>query len=315
MIRSLALAGTGVAGGCLGLSEPERTPISATDTGLSGTVKVAGSSTVYPLTLRIANQFADGKPDVSVVVTATGTGGGFSDFFCVGETDINDASRPITDAERERCRANDIEFVRFQIATDALTVIANADADWVDCVTPAELAALWRHNGATQWRDVRSTWPSRPIDHYGPTFESGTLDYFANTILTGDSTHRRDFTGTEQDSVIVENVEQSDTAIGYLGLAYYQQNTAGVKALAIDDGDGCVSPSISTAGSAYHLSRPLFLYVTTDAIADAVVQSFLQYYLEQVDTSLVSDMGYAPVDSEIAARNREKLDRVIAEHG
>ena len=315
--RRTFLAGTGLAGagalaGCFG-GTPAESTTTATGTSLEGTIKVAGSSTVYPLTLRVGEQYAKRHPKVSISVASTGTGGGFADFFCTGETDINDASRPIAASERARCSTNDVEFVRFQVATDALTVIVNAAADWVDCLTPAELATVWETGGASTWADVRPGWPDEPLERYGPTRDSGTFDYFAEEIIGSVDAHRQDYDGTEQDSTIVENVRQSRHAIGYLGFAYYTQNSDRVRALAIDDGDGCVRPSLETAESGTYspLSRPLFVYVAREAIDRPVVESFLRYYLEVVETDLVSDVGYVPLNAEAAAANRRRLERVL----
>lgn len=315
-----AVAGTAAVGasGCLDSTGGEPTRSSTDEsTDVSGTVHIAGSSTVYPLTLRVAEQFGNAHPAASVSLSSTGTGGGFTDFFCRGKTDVNGASRPITTPERDECRENDVSFHSFQVATDALTVIVNDDADWVDCVTPEELAAIWEGNGAERWSDVRPAWPDEPIEHYGPTSESGTFDYFADEVLGGVSAHRRDYDGTEQDSTIVERVRESEYAVGYLGFAYYTQNSDAVTALAVDDGDGCVAPSLSTAKSgAYEpLSRPLFVYVARSSLRDPAVRSFVRYYLDRVDTDLVSDVGYVPLDEETAAENREKLDDALAERG
>jgi phosphate transport system substrate-binding protein len=316
----LALSGVGTlaTAGCTGesssTSPSTQSPAAATRTDrLEGTVDVAGSSTVYPLTLRVGEQFSEVHSAVDVAVASTGTGGGFTGFFCVGKTDVNDASRPISDAERDLCADNGFAFVRFQVATDALTVIVNNEADWIDCITTEELAMMWRRGGAETWADVREGWPEEPIEHHGPTVDSGTLDYFAEEIIGDVDQHREDYEGTEQDSTIVENVRTSEYAVGYLGFAYYTQNSESVTALGIDDGAGCVRPSLSTAetGSYAPLSRPLYVYVRRESLADPVVASFLRYYLDQIDTSLVSEVGYVPMDEDAAEAQRSKLSEAV----
>lgn len=314
-LRGLGAAcGTLLAGcaGDAGVDSP--TARTATPTELSGTVTVAGSSTVYPLTLKIGTEFSETHPETSVSVSPTGTGGGFTDFFCVGETDINNASRPITDDERTRCADNGVEYLEFQVATDALTVIVNEDADWIDCVTPSELAIIWQADGAETWDDVRPEWPAEPIEYYGPSTDSGTFDYFADTILDGPPSHRVDYDGTEQDSTIVEGVAASRYAIGYLGFAYYAQNEAQVRALAVDNGSECVRPALETARSGQYspLSRPLFIYVSQSALARPVVREFVDRYLEIVDTETVSEVGYVPVDESTATANRSRFEDALA---
>jgi len=314
-LRAGALLGTASAAGCTQTSAPSETPTTTKETTeLAGTVLVAGSSTVYPLTLRVGERFTERHPNASVSVASTGTGGGFSDFFCLGKTDLNDASRPVSDDERPLCAENGVEFLRFQVATDAVTVIVNNEADWVDCVTPNELAGIWRRGGAETWSDVRPDWPDVPIDLYGPTSDSGTFDYFAEEIIGSIEEHRQDYVGTEQDSTIVTHVKQSLHAIGYLGFAYFKQNKRAVKALGITEGGNCVHPSLSTAksGSYTPLSRPLFIYVSKASLATPTTRAFLRYYLDAVDTDLVSDVGYVPLDEETAAANRLRLEEVLS---
>lgn len=280
---------------------------------LSGTVKIAGSSTVYPLTLQVSEQFTERHPDASISVASTGTGGGFSGFFCQGETDINGASRPISDDERQICADNNVSFLELQVATDALTVIVNNDADWIDCVRPTELAMIWRQNGVDQWSDIREEWPDEEIERHGPSSDSGTFNYFAEKIIGDVGTHRQNYRGTEQDSTIVSNVRNSEYAIGYLGFAYYNQNKEMVKALAIDNGDQCVSPSFNTAENNTYspLLRPLFVYVATDSLANPTIRSFITQYMGLIDTDLVSDVGYVPLSETAASRERSVLAKAV----
>ena len=311
---ALSVVGAALLEGCSQPSTSTENGSQPDPAELSGTVEVAGSSTVYPLTLEVGERFTERHPAVSVSLASTGTGGGFSEFFCQGATDINGASRPITEGERQACADTGVDFLELQVATDALTVIVNADADWIDCVTPAELAAIWREDGVDRWSEIRDEWPDEEIERYGPSSDSGTFDYFAEEIV-GEAGHTDGYQATEQDSTIVGNVQESPYGIGYLGFAYYTQNEGAVKALAIDDGEGCVSPSLETAESGAYapLSRPLFVYVATDSLADPTVQSFVTFYLESTDTDLVSDVGYVPLDSAAASQGQSALTEAVAE--
>ncbi|WP_435181556.1 PstS family phosphate ABC transporter substrate-binding protein [Halorussus sp. AFM4] len=313
--RALAAVGTGATAlaGCVGFGgSVATTTTTSTGDDLAGTIHVAGSSTVYPVTVAVGNRFSKRHPEVTVSVTPTGTGGGFENFFCPGKAPLNNASRAIREGEREACADNGVDPLALRIATDALTVVVNEDADWVDCVTPAELGAVWREDGAETWRDVNSAWPDEPLDLYGPTTASGTYDYFSEAIL-GDSAHRSDYEGTEQDSTIVEGVSESTYGMGYFGFAYYDQNRDAVKALAIDDGEGCVAPSLDTAKSGAYtpLSRPLFVYVDRNALSRRLIRAFCRFYVEQAATDLAADIGYVPVSDEQAAANREALAAAI----
>lgn len=312
--RILAAAGTATTGlaGCLGFGGAAGTTTTTTTRRpLSGTINIAGSSTVYPMTVAVGNRFSERHPDVTVSVTPTGTGGGFENFFCPDKTQINNASRTIGAGEREACSANGVEPLGLQIATDALTVVVDKNADWVDCVTPAELAQIWRQDGAETWSDVNSAWPDEPFDRYGPTTASGTYDYFSEAILDGDP-HHEAYDATEQDSTIVEEVSNSTYGIGYLGFAYYTQNADAVKALAIDDG-GCVAPSLDAAASGAYtpLSRPLFIYVDENALSRRLIRAFCRFYLEKAATDFAASIGYVPLSDEQAAQTRQAFEDAV----
>jgi phosphate transport system substrate-binding protein len=318
--QTLAAVGATLAGlgGCVSRSGRRETAAQTTtghSSNLSGTVRIAGSSTVYPLTLAIGNAFTAVHPDVDVAATSTGTGGGFAEFFCSGRTDINDASRPIASDEREACRAAGVEPIPFHVATDALTVVTSTDAEWAGCVTLAELADVWRRGGAARWSDVTPTWPDEPVELYGPTPASGTFDFFSETVLGADEEHRTDYSGTEEDSTIVGQVRASPYAMGYFGYAYYAQNSEAVRALSIRADATCVKPSLSNAQSGVYgaLSRPLFIYVSREALERDVVRAFVRFYLEQVTGEIVRDVGYAPVSEETGLENLARLERAISQ--
>ncbi|MBN1837933.1 MAG: PstS family phosphate ABC transporter substrate-binding protein, partial [Spirochaetales bacterium] len=202
---------------------------------LSGSIKVAGSSTVYPITVAVAEEFNKMYPEVEVAVQSTGTGGGFKNFFIPGKTDINDASRAIKSSEIEQCRANGFEPLEFQVATDGLTVVVSPQATWVDNMSVEELAMIWRpENPAKSWRDVNPSWPAEELELYGPTSASGTFEFFTEEIMGKAGAHRSDYQGTEQDNTIVQAVAGSKNAIGYFGMAYYLENKDRVKALKVN---------------------------------------------------------------------------------
>ncbi|WP_247001400.1 PstS family phosphate ABC transporter substrate-binding protein [Halosolutus gelatinilyticus] len=303
------LAGTAVAA-TAGLSGCARTMA-----GQAREVNIAGSSTVFPITEVVASEFSKKREDITVSISQTGTGGGFSNFFCPGMTDINNASREIADAEVEQCSENGIEPVEFQIATDALTVVVSPEANWVDCLTVEELREIWLEGGARRWSDVRDDWPDQPFEFFGADSTSGTYDYFSEAIIGEEGSHRTQYHATERDRTIVQGVQGNPYAIGYFGFAYYDENPNQIKAVAIDDGNGCVEPSIETAkqGEYTPLSRPLFIYAAKQALERPEVQDFVEFYLEQSATDMVNEVGYVPVTEEVRDENLEKLETTIDE--
>jgi len=300
---SVALSG-GLAG-CTGVFAAE-----------GNNVNIAGSSTVFPVTEAIASAFSEENPTVNLSLSKTGTGGGFGNFFCAGRTDINNASRAIADAEVEQCDGSGVTPLEFPIATDALTVVANPGADWVDCLTVEQLQEIWQADGAQRWSDIDEEWPDEEFELYGAaTTTSGTFDYFNEAILGEELNHRSDYYATERDRTIVQGVQGSEAALGYFGFSYYSENPDSIKAISIDDGDGCVEPSIETAMNEEYtpLSRPLFIYVAKESLAEPAVRDFARFYMERAATDLVSDVGYVPITEAKRDENLEKLEAEIAE--
>jgi len=280
-----------------------------------GEVNIAGSSTVFPVTEAVGSAFTQRRSDVTVSISQTGTGGGFSNFFCPGMTDINNASREIADVEVESCGDNGVTPIEFPVATDALTVVTNPDADWIDCLTVEELQQIWRSDGADRWSEVRESFPDAEIEHYGAATTSGTFDYFKEAILGEELHHRNDYYATERDRSIVQGVRGNEHAIGYFGFAYYAENPDQISAVGVDSGDGCVQPSIQTAmdGTYTPLSRPLFIYVARESLRRPAVQDFVEFYLERAATDLVSDVGYVPLTEERRDENLARLETAIEE--
>ena len=285
--------------------------------GLSGTIDIAGSSTVFPVATAMSERFESEHPEVNINIQSTGSGGGFANHFCPGRTDFNNASRPVQPEEEQACSENGVTPVELTVATDALTIVVNNDADWVDCITTDELARIWSaEDPPTTWSDVNSDWPDRELELYGPTDASGTYDYFIEAILGEEGPgHRQDYSATEQDRTIIQGVEGSEAAIGYLGFAYYSQNTDRVKALGIDDGDGCVKPSLEAARSGEYtpLSRPLFTYPKQSSLAEDHIAEFARFWLENsTSEAIVADeVGYVPLSDDAQSEAMDRLESAI----
>ena len=278
---------------------------------LSGSVKIAGSSTVYPISVAVAEEFNKMHPAVSLPVQSTGTGGGFANFFIPGKTDINDASRPIKDSEKQAAMENGIEPIELRVGIDAITVVVNPEADWVDNLTVEQLAHIWRpENPAKTWSDVNPSWPDEEIELYGPTSASGTFDFFTEQVMGEEDVSRSDYQGTEQDNTIVQAVAGSRYAMGYFGLAFYRPDKN--KALEING----VKPSIPTAKSGeYYLSRPLFIYVNSKSLEREEVRAFVEFYINQTSTELIRDVGYVPLTQADMQENLDKFNEMVEKHG
>jgi phosphate transport system substrate-binding protein len=288
-----------------------------TDLGsLSGEISADGSSTVGPLTQAAAEKFNEQAPNVHLTVDISGTGGGFK-RFCAGQTDVQDASRAITDEEAATCKQNNVDWYVFEIAYDGITVVTNKENTWATCLTTDQLKQLWQKDGhANTWADLNSDWPGDTINLYGPGTDSGTFDFFVSAIL-GDTEIREDFTPSEDDNVLVQGVAGDTNALGYFGLAYYEANTDSLNAVGIDSGDGkCVTPSQDTVrdGSYKPLSRPLFVYVKADSLKRPEVQEFIRYYLNGA-AELAPVVGYVASPAEDYKADMEKFENEVKGSG
>lgn len=275
---------------------------------LSGTIVGDGSSTVFPISEAVAEEFGQVEGNVDVVVGVSGTGGGFQKF-CNGETDFNDASRPIEDDELETCRANGIEPVEFQVAFDGLSVLVNPDNEFADCLTVEELKQVWEPDSAVDnWNDIRSDWPDQSIALYGPDTDSGTFDFFTETIVGEEGSSRPDYTASADDNVLVQGIAGDEDALGYFGFAFYFENTDILKLVAVDGGEGCVAPSRETIldGSYAPLSRPLFVYVRQDALEQPEVAEFMRFYLTE-GPALAAEVGYVEAPDEVYQEGLAKI--------
>ena len=272
---------------------------------LSGTIEVDGSSTVFPVTQAVAEEFRKGQPGVQINVGVSGTGGGFQ-RFAAGETDISDASRTIKDSEREAAAANGIEFIEMRVGTDGLSVMVNPANDFVDCLAIEELNSIWKPGSEiNNWSQVRAGFPDQRLRLYGPDTDSGTFDYFTEEINGEAQVSRADYTASADDNVLVQGIAGDRGALGYFGYAYYQENQDKLRAVGVDGGDGCVEPEPATIedGSYAPLSRPLFIYVNTESLTRPEVQAFVEYYMDN-GYELTAEVGYVPVARSVYATNK-----------
>lgn len=266
--------------------------------GMRGRVRVDGSSTVFPITEAVAEEFLKVHPRVQVTVGISGTGGGFKKF-CAGEIDINDASRPIKPSEQEAAIAGSVQFIELPVAFDGISVVAHPGNDFLDYLTVEELRKIWQPGSmVNKWSDIRSEWPDRNVALYGPGTDSGTFDYFTEAVNGKSQVCRPDFTASEDDNVLVQGISGDPDALGFFGFAYYTENASRLKLIPIDGGDGPVFPSIETINTNTYnpLSRPIFIYVNDQARREEVV-AFVEFYLREAP-KLVQEVGYVALPAE-----------------
>lgn len=266
---------------------------------LAGEIKIDGSSTVFPITEAIAEEFNAVEPNVKIPVGVSGTGGGFKKFIA-NETDISNASRPIKEEEAAKAQEAGIEFTELKVAFDGLSVLVNPDNTWVDYLTVEELTKIWSPNSTVKtWSDIRSEWPADEIEFYAPGTDSGTFDYFTEEINGESGAIRSDFTGSEDDNVLVQGIAGDKNALGFFGFAYYEENQDKLKIVPIDNGNGPITPTFDTIqdGSYAPLSRPIFIYVNNESLNRAEVKEFVTFYLENAK-DIVPDVGYVALPDD-----------------
>ena len=277
-------------------------------------IQIDGSSTVFPVTEAVAEEFQKSKKGkVKVTVGIAGTGGGFKKF-CRGETDISNASRPILKAEMETCKQSGMQYFELPVAYDALTVIVNPKNDWVKSLTVPDLKKMWEPGAqgkVSSWNQVRTEWPNNPLKLFGPGADSGTFDYFTEAIVGKAKSSRGDFTASEDDNVLVQGVANDRNALGYFGFAYYIENQGKLKAVAIDKGKGAILPSAKTVedGTYQPLSRPIFIYVSKKAYdTRPEVKEFVEYYLKQ-GPQLIRQVKYVPLPQSAYSMSMDHMKK------
>jgi phosphate transport system substrate-binding protein len=284
---------------------------------LSGTIRADGSSTVGPFTTAAAEGFGREHSGVRVTVGISGTGGGF-DRFCVGETDLSNASRPIDEEEEALCQENGIEHVEFPIVNDGLSVVVNPENDWATCLTVDELNAIWEPGSQIDnWSQVRDGFPDVPLALAGPGTDSGTFDYFTETVNGDSGASRSDFTASEDDNVVVQAVGGNRGGLGYFGLSYLEENAGTVKGVEIENSSGaCVAPSTETVqdGTYNPLGRPLFIYAKQASFEREEVQEFIRYMLDN-NLEVAQAALFVPLTDEQLADAEASLDAAIEAAG
>ncbi len=268
------------------------------NTNLSGKIVIDGSSTVYPVTSAVAEEFQIEQPEVEVSVAMSGTGGGMKKFTA-GEIDICNASRKIKAEEAETAKAKGIEFVEFEIAYDGVSVVVNKNNTWAHSITVDELNKIWGEDSKVKtWKEVNPSWPDEPIKLYGPGTDSGTFEFFTEMINKKAKASRTDYTPSEDDNVLVQGIAGDKDAMGYFGFAYYEENQDLLKVLKIDSGKGPVEPTAKTIKDKTYspLSRPMYMYVSKAKLKESPVKDFIEFYLDNAEY-LAEEVGYIPLEN------------------
>lgn len=278
---------------------------------LEGSLMLDGSSTVFPISEAMAEEFERAYPGVQVSIGISGSGGGFRKF-CADETDISGASRPISEEEMALCAENGVEYIELPVAFDGLSVVVSQDNDFVQCLNLEQMATLWAPESQgviTRWNQLDPSFPDMPIRLYAPGIDSGTYDYFMEAVgLEGDS--RGDFTASEDDNILVRGVATDASAISFFGYSYYVENQDTLKLVEIDGGQGCVAPSLEAIadGSYQPLSRPQFIYVKQSALDNPVVSAFVAFYLSAENAYLIEDVGYIRLPETLTEQVKSRYE-------
>ena len=298
----------------LSCGENKKSSESSNSEMLSGTIQVDGSSTVFPVTEAVAEEYRTEQPDVKVTIGVSGTGGGFKKFSR-GETNISNASRPIKDIEIEACKENNITYVELEVAYDGLAVLVNPENTWVDSFTIEELKKIWEpaaQGKIMRWNQIRPEWPNEEIRLFGPGVASGTYDYFTEAIVGKSGSSRGDFTASEDDHVLVQGIAGDKYSLGFFGLAYYTENADKLTLIGVHNGTEVVKPTLETVSNGTYkpLSRPLFIYVNSTSVKSPEVVDFVNFYLNNAG-ELAEDVGYIPLPTDIYKKQIENFKTFV----
>lgn len=303
-----------VAAACAPTTPPPPSGGTQPQVKLSGLIKVDGSSTVFPITEAMAEEFQKANKDVKVTVGISGTGGGFQKF-CSGDTDLQNASRAISKTEQEACAKNNIVYIEMPVGYDGIAVVVNPQNTFATCLTVAELKKIWEPEAqgkVTNWKQVRDSFPDVPLKLYGAGSDSGTFDYFTLGINGKEKASRGDYTPSEDDNVLVQGVSGDRNAMGYFGASYYEENKSKLKAVQIDSkGDGkCLGPEEKVIQDfSYHLSRPVFVYAKASMLERPEVKEFVKFYLESKNaTKLIKEVGMVPLTASLYGAVQKRVD-------
>ncbi|MFJ3930492.1 PstS family phosphate ABC transporter substrate-binding protein [Streptomyces sp. NPDC090029] len=280
---------------------------------LSGKVLIDGSSTVAPLSSAASELYAEKQSKVQVTVATSGTGGGFKKF-CVGETDISDASRPIKDEEIKTCEQNGIKYEQFAVANDALSVVVSKDNTWATCLTTEQLKKVWEPGSkVNNWNQIDPKFPNEPLKLFGPGTDSGTFDYFTDEINGEEGASRTDYSGSEDDNVIVTGVSGTKGGLGYFGFSYFEENKDKLKVVAVDGGKGCVEPSAQATqdGTYAPLGRQLFIYPSDAGLKKPQVLDFVEFYVSN-HKKIAEDAQFIPLNAQQEKDLQAALDKLKA---
>ncbi len=278
------------------------------------TIKIDGSSTVFPITEAVAEEFQKAKKNqVRVTVGISGTGGGFKKF-CRGEIDISDASRPIVKKEMEACAAAGIKYVELPVAFDALTVVVHPSNTWAANLKPEQLKVMWEAGAQgkiTNWKQVDPSFPDLALKLYGPGADSGTFEYFTEAINGKAKSSRGDYTASEDDNVLVQGVSRDKGGLGYFGFAYYIENAGKLKAASVWNGSKFVAPSAAVVedGSYQPLARPIFIYVNAKSLEKPEVKEFIEFYMKH-GAALTKEVKYVPLPASIYEANLANVNKM-----
>ena len=280
----------------------------------NNSIAIDGSSTVYPVTEAMAEEYRTEQPNVDITIGVSGTGGGFQKFGR-GEIDIANASRSITEEEKAIAAENNIDYVELEVAYDGLAVVVHPGNDWVDCITVEELRMIWEpeaQGNLTRWNQIRPEWPDEEIHLFGPGVASGTFDYFTEAVVGESGSSRGDFTASEDDNILVQGVAGDKYGLGFFGLAYFEENQDKLKMVAVDGGSGCVEPSVETVSNGTYapLSRPLFVYVNSSSLQNPMVVDFINFYLDEA-SGLLDDVGYVPLPEAEYKQQKQNFNEFV----